>query len=95
MNNKQKNLRNLKQATFCFENEDHTLGNSLRCLILKKKGVEFAGYTVPHPAIPEVNIRIQTDGESAFEIMEESLSDLASVCDIVTEKFKEALTNYK
>ncbi|EAA16320.1 RNA polymerases L / 13 to 16 kDa subunit [Plasmodium yoelii yoelii] len=56
------NLKTITHATFCFENEDHTLGNCLRCILLQKEGIEFAGYTVPHPTQAEINLRIQTTG---------------------------------
>ncbi|SBT72394.1 DNA-directed RNA polymerases I and III subunit RPAC2, putative [Plasmodium malariae] len=86
-------LRTLTQATFCFENEDHTLGNCLRCILLQKEGIEFAGYTVPHPTQAEINLRIQTTGEPAINILKESLDDLAHMCDIMLDKFNNTLKN--
>lgn len=32
---------------FQFVGEDHTLGNSLRYMLMKDPRVEFAGYTAP------------------------------------------------
>ncbi|GAW83064.1 RNA polymerase small subunit [Plasmodium gonderi] len=84
-------LRTLTHATFCFENEDHTLGNCLRCILLQKEGVEFAGYTVPHPTQAEINLRIQTTGEPAINILKDSLDDLSNICDIMLAKFNDAL----
>ncbi|ETW16237.1 hypothetical protein PFFVO_04771 [Plasmodium falciparum Vietnam Oak-Knoll (FVO)] len=49
------NLKNLTHATFCFENEDHTLG------------------------------------KPAIDILKESLDDLGNMCDIMLNKFNEAL----
>ncbi|CAG9476102.1 DNA-directed RNA polymerases I and III subunit RPAC2, putative [Plasmodium vivax] len=80
-------MRTLTHATFCFENEDHTLGNCLRCILLQKEGVEFAGYTVPHPTQAEINLRIQTTGEPAINILKDSLDDLSNICDIMLNKF--------
>ncbi|SCP06259.1 DNA-directed RNA polymerases I and III subunit RPAC2, putative [Plasmodium ovale] len=85
------NLKHLTHATFCFENEDHTLGNCLRYILLQKEGVEFAGYTVPHPTQAEINLRIQTTGEPAVNILMDSLSDLFQVCNIMMTKFQFAL----
>ncbi|KNG78063.1 RNA polymerase small subunit [Plasmodium falciparum IGH-CR14] len=65
--------------------------NCLRCILLQKEGVEFAGYTVPHPTQPEINVRIQTTGKPAIDILKESLDDLGNMCDIMLNKFNEAL----
>jgi DNA-directed RNA polymerase I and III subunit RPAC2 len=35
--------------TFAIGNEDHTLGNALRHVLMQSTAVEFAGYSVPHP----------------------------------------------
>jgi len=48
----------LKNATFSFYNEDHTLGNLLRNQIVKNKNVEFCAYSVPHPSEPVCNVRV-------------------------------------
>ncbi|CRG95671.1 DNA-directed RNA polymerase I/III subunit, putative [Plasmodium gallinaceum] len=85
------NLKTLTHATFCFESEDHTLGNCLRCILLQKEGVEFAGYTVPHPTQAEINVRIQTTGKPALNILKESLDDLSNICDIMLNKFNDVL----
>ncbi|CDU85129.1 hypothetical protein YYC_03001 [Plasmodium yoelii 17X] len=85
------NLKTITHATFCFENEDHTLGNCLRCILLQKEGIEFAGYTVPHPTQAEINLRIQTTGKPAINILKDSLDDLSNICTILLDKFKDAL----
>jgi DNA-directed RNA polymerases I and III subunit RPAC2 len=46
--------------TFCIGNEDHTIGNALRHVLIQNSNVTFAGYSVPHPSEPIVQIRIQT-----------------------------------
>lgn len=46
--------------TFAIGDEDHTLGNALRHVLMKNQKVEFAGYSVPHPSEPVVQIRVQT-----------------------------------
>jgi len=50
-------------AIFTFHKEDHTLGNLLRARLLQNSHVLFSGYKVPHPLVPDVLLRIQTDGE--------------------------------
>jgi len=48
--------------SFQIENEDHTLGNALRYIIMRNPEVEFCGYSIPHPSEAKMNIRIQTYG---------------------------------
>jgi DNA-directed RNA polymerase I and III subunit RPAC2 len=36
-------------ATFIFGNEDHTLGNPLRYILMQRTETDFCGYSVPHP----------------------------------------------
>ncbi|KAI5294228.1 RNA polymerase subunit AC19 [Ascosphaera acerosa] len=75
-------------ASFQFEGEDHTLGNSLRYVIMKNPEVEFCGYTIPHPSESKMNLRIQTyDSTNVFEVLHKGLDDLMDFCDVVTEKF--------
>ncbi|XP_041654133.1 DNA-directed RNA polymerases I and III subunit RPAC2 isoform X2 [Cheilinus undulatus] len=49
-------------VTFVLHDEDHTLGNSLRYMIMKNGDVEFCGYTITHPSESKINFRIQTRG---------------------------------
>ncbi|EFE41378.1 hypothetical protein TRV_03890 [Trichophyton verrucosum HKI 0517] len=75
-------------ASFQFEDEDHTLGNALRYVIMKNPDVEFCGYTMPHPSEAKMNLRIQTyDSTNVFTVLEKGLNDLMDLCDVVTEKF--------
>ena len=46
--------------TYAIGDEDHTLGNALRHVLMQNQKVEFAGYSVPHPSEPVVHIRVQT-----------------------------------
>ncbi|CZT10458.1 related to DNA-directed RNA polymerase I/III chain AC19 [Rhynchosporium agropyri] len=78
-------------ASFEFKNEDHTLGNSLRYIIMKNPDVEFCGYSIPHPSEALMNIRIQTyEGTTAVEALEKGFTDLMQLCDVVADKFCEA-----
>ncbi|CAM9654106.1 unnamed protein product, partial [Phaeothamnion confervicola] len=51
---------NDRSATFIFGDEDHTLGNALRHVLMQRKETEFCGYSVPHPSEPKMNLRLQT-----------------------------------
>ena len=52
----------------------------------------FSGYKVPHPLVPEVVIRVQTDGEiSPQEAFSSALTDLVSEVCLLEERYKAAL----
>lgn len=46
--------------TFVLGDEDHTLGNALRHVLINDARIDFAGYCVPHPSEPVVHIRVQS-----------------------------------
>mmetsp|Transcript_25883 Transcript_25883/g.53355 ORF Transcript_25883/g.53355 Transcript_25883/m.53355 type:complete len:220 (-) Transcript_25883:251-910(-) len=46
--------------TFVLGDEDHTLGNALRHVLINDPRVDFTGYCVPHPSEPVVQLRVQT-----------------------------------
>jgi DNA-directed RNA polymerase I and III subunit RPAC2 len=81
-------------ATFVFHNETHTLGNSLRHILMKNKKVEFCGYTVPHPLEDKMQLRLQTNGHNAAQTLIEGLTDLMSISEHVMNVFNERLDNY-
>lgn len=49
--------------------EDHTLGNALRHVLMQNKEVDFCGYSVPHPSEPKMNLRLQTTGDLRGEVV--------------------------
>ena len=51
--------------TFVIGDEDHTLGNALRHVLIRDPRVAFAGYCVPHPSEPVVHLRVQTHASAA------------------------------
>ncbi|BFZ63284.1 RNA polymerase subunit AC19 [Saitoella coloradoensis] len=81
----------LSSATFQILEEDHTLGNALRYMIMKNPEVEFCGYSIPHPSEAKMNIRIQTygtNGYTAVDAIEKALDDLVGLCDHVDQEFE-------
>lgn len=79
-------------ASFQIADEDHTLGNALRYIIMKNPEVEFCGYSIPHPSEAKLNIRIQTYGKvTAVEAFHKGLDDLADLCTEVQSKFSEKI----
>lgn len=79
-------------ASFQIANEDHTLGNVLRYIIMKNPEVEFCGYSIPHPSEDFLNIRIQTYGDiTAVDALKKGLQDMMDMCDAVEEKFTQRI----
>lgn len=82
-------------ASFEIKDEDHTLGNALRYMIMKNPMVELCGYSIPHPSENHLNMRIQIYPEYENECrpvdaLMKGLDDLYDLCEVVQEKFTEA-----
>ncbi|OQR78056.1 DNA-directed RNA polymerases I and III subunit RPAC2-like [Tropilaelaps mercedesae] len=82
--------------TFLLENEDHTLGNALRYMIMKNPAVEFCGYAIPHPSERTIHLRIQMrEGQgSAVEALEKGLQDLRDLFEIIHATFADGVASY-
>ncbi|GAX21770.1 DNA-directed RNA polymerases I and III subunit RPAC2 [Fistulifera solaris] len=74
--------------TFCIGDEDHTLGNALRHILIRQQDVDFAGYSVPHPSEPFVHIRVQTSSETAAAALHQSCHTLSQQCQLVLEQLE-------
>jgi len=82
--------------TFAIGNEDHTLGNALRHVLIQNAKVGFAGYSVPHPSDPVVHIRVQAnEPTTAISVLQEACKTLSTQCDIVLQKLEELLPEVK
>ena len=55
-------LQDEKIVALSIKDEDHTIGNSLRWIIMRNPKVTFCGYSIPHPSEFKIHFRIQTDG---------------------------------
>lgn len=86
--------------TFCIGDEDHTMGNGLRHILIQNEQVGFAGYSVPHPSEPIVQIRIQTvppkgkpveEAPTALDTLKQACQTLSEQCDIVMEKLEQLM----
>ena len=76
--------------TYVFRGEEHTLGNSLRHVLMRHKDAEFCGYSVPHPSEPFVHVRLQTTGAPAKDVLDDGLKQLSEICDALTAKLDTA-----
>eukprot|EP01102_Stenamoeba_stenopodia_P004435 TRINITY_DN14743_c0_g1_i1.p1 TRINITY_DN14743_c0_g1~~TRINITY_DN14743_c0_g1_i1.p1 ORF type:complete len:119 (+),score=21.12 TRINITY_DN14743_c0_g1_i1:164-520(+) len=89
-------------ATFVFRDEDHTIGNALRYALMKNSKVDFAGYSVPHPSVNKMNLRVQTrkfedesQNTTATECLKQGLKDITMMCDHILITFESELARYK
>jgi DNA-directed RNA polymerases I and III subunit RPAC2 len=85
--------------TFAIGDEDHTIGNTLRHVLIQNSKVDFAGYAVPHPSEPVVNIRVQTSKTanqvSALDALQEACLTLHTQCAFVLEQLEEIMPEAK
>ncbi|KAF3676797.1 hypothetical protein CQW23_27334 [Capsicum baccatum] len=83
------------KATFSLTDEDHTLANALRFSLNQDPRVTFCGYSIPHPSDARVNIRVQTTGDPAREVLNDSCQDLMLICENVRDTFNKATSKFK
>ncbi|GAA5825531.1 hypothetical protein JCM10212_003598 [Sporobolomyces blumeae] len=82
----------LTQATFCILEEDHTIGNLLRWMLMKNPAVEFCGYSAPHPSEAKIHLRIQMyDGKSSLDALNEALDNVENLTLEILEAYTAAL----
>lgn len=90
----------ITSRTFCIGDEDHTLGNALRHVLIQNSSVVgFAGYSVPHPSEPVMHIRVQTvsptadqdDTPTAIDALKTACYTLNEQCGIVLEKLEKLI----
>ncbi|KAE8693072.1 Tim10/DDP family zinc finger protein isoform 1 [Hibiscus syriacus] len=82
-------------ATFSLTDEDHTLANSVRFTLNQDPRVTFSGYSIPHPSQARVNIRVQTTGDPASEVLKDACQDLMLMCRHVRSTFDKAVEDFK
>ena len=78
-------------AVVHFRNEDHTLGNPIRHMLMSRPDVLAAGYVIPHPLEPMMKLQVQSRG-FAPRVVGEALESLALVCDGTREAFLQAVS---
>ncbi|KAL6658658.1 hypothetical protein ACP70R_001624 [Stipagrostis hirtigluma subsp. patula] len=82
-------------STFSIVEEDHTLANSVRFVLNQDPRVAFCGYSIPHPADNKVNIRVQTTGDPARDVLKDALQNLVVMCQHVRGTFDNAVDGYR
>ncbi|KAG0720220.1 DNA-directed RNA polymerases I and III subunit RPAC2 [Chionoecetes opilio] len=81
--------------TFVINDEDHTLGNALKHIIMQNPAVEFCGYTVPHPMERKIHVRVQTRDTPALQVLHQALKDFKKLNEEVREKIQVEIQRYK
>ncbi|GAA5980590.1 hypothetical protein JCM11641_006690 [Rhodosporidiobolus odoratus] len=80
------------QVTYCILEEDHTLGNLLRYMLMKNPAVEFCGYSAPHPSEAKIHLRIQMyDNKPASKAFEEALNNVEALTHVILDKYNESV----
>jgi len=57
--------------------------------------VAFCGYSIPHPSENKINLRIQTNGTSAVDVLRRGLSELTAMCEHMLATFETAVEEHK
>ncbi|CAE6019877.1 unnamed protein product [Arabidopsis lyrata] len=86
---------NDSHASFTLSEEDHTLANAVRFVLNQDPRVTVAAYTIPHPSLEQVNIRVQTTGDPAREVFKDACQELMQMNRHVRSVFDKAVTEYK
>ena len=82
-------MNTLNSGIFTIYLEDHTLGNSVKMMLLRNPKIRFAGYRKPHPLENKIEIKVQTNGEiTPVAALREALSNLDSDCKTCLDNFK-------
>ncbi|CAK7331372.1 unnamed protein product [Dovyalis caffra] len=88
-------VRDPSSATFSFVDEDHTLANSVRFALNQDPRVSLCGYSIPHPSDSRVNIRVQTTGDPAREVLKDACQNLMLMCQHVRSTLDKAVDDYR
>ena len=91
----QKSVVSEQSKTYSLLNEDHTLGNSLRHVLMQDPNTEFCGYTVPHPSEPILHLRLQTkDNTTSDKTILAGAKTLKQMCDHILTEYDKALEKF-
>ena len=83
-----------KNSTFRIMG-DHTLGNALKHIIAGLESVDFCGYSMPHPSEPVIFFRIQSERDTAINIMKTGLKIFKQITEDTLISFEEQLSNFE
>jgi len=76
------------------EGEGHTFCNALQEALLRDEGVDFAGYTIPHPLVLTAIFYVRTKGgekpeEALFKAAERVVKDVREFRELFEKAYEE------
>jgi len=84
-------LKSKNELRLEVQGEGHTFCNLLQYVLLQDKGVEMAGYDVPHPLVPNAVLYVRTKRESSPEkALERALAKVGEMSNEFMEKLDKA-----
>ena len=88
--NDEENIIELK-----IRGEGHSLCVPLRSILFEDEDVEFAGYRIKHPLMPEPTVYIKTNGKKTpLEALKDAIKKLIERSDEFISKFSENLDEF-
>eukprot|EP00918_Siedleckia_nematoides_P019754 GHVU01042062.1.p1 GENE.GHVU01042062.1~~GHVU01042062.1.p1 ORF type:complete len:123 (+),score=20.96 GHVU01042062.1:301-669(+) len=81
--------------TLAIPNEDDTLGNALRSIVIGLPEVTFAGHSKPHPTQDVLHFRAQLSTGSAVETVDFALGMLEDLCAHLKQQFRDAVEKHQ
>ncbi|CAN8247413.1 unnamed protein product [Cochlearia groenlandica] len=86
---------NDSKSTFTVPGEGDTLANSVRFMLYQDPRVTLASYSIPHPSNDSVNIRVETTGDAAREVLKDACQELMLINRHVRSVFGKVFTVHK
>jgi DNA-directed RNA polymerase I and III subunit RPAC2 len=95
MEEEEQRIKFLNEISLSIKNEDHTIMNPIKYAIqsdFAKMGVEFCGYTIPHPSESTCNLVIQMKDknkqtpENLVDVTTSGIDHLIAIVDRLSEK---------
>eukprot|EP01061_Rhynchopus_euleeides_P044741 TRINITY_DN7873_c0_g1_i1.p1 TRINITY_DN7873_c0_g1~~TRINITY_DN7873_c0_g1_i1.p1 ORF type:complete len:218 (+),score=47.69 TRINITY_DN7873_c0_g1_i1:220-873(+) len=81
-------------ASFTWLNEGHTLGNSLRHMLVQNPNVLQCGYSIPHPLEPKMVMEV-TSRTYPPDLVSHSLESLAALCERSAQGFSQSYGEFE
>lgn len=83
-----------REVVLEFVGEDHTIGNLITKMALRKEHVVYATYRIEHPLKPKMLVEIRTDGSvRARDVLKSVLEDVVSLSDRLKSQLQREFQN--
>ncbi len=71
------------------------MGRALTNFFFLLTSFAFSGYTVPHPLLPEMHLRVATNGPPAIDVTATAAQNLIDACNHMEAVFSKACDDYR